>query len=73
MSNRPLTEDEIADIRIMLHELQTEHRDLDQVIAHLVVSPPPDDLLVRRIKKRKLLLKDRILQLEQMLVPDIPA
>lgn len=73
MSNRPLTEDEIADIRTLLHELQTEHRDLDQVIAHLVDNPPPDDLLVRRIKKRKLLLKDRIIQLEQMLVPDIPA
>lgn len=73
MSNRPLSDDEIADIRARLHELQTEHRDLDQVIAHLVTNPPPDDLLVRRIKKRKLLLKDRILQLEQMLVPDIPA
>lgn len=73
MSNRPLTEEEIADIRALLHQLQVEHRDLDQVIAHLIANPPPDDLLVRRIKKRKLLLKDRINQLEQMLVPDIPA
>lgn len=73
MSNRPLTEEEIADIRAHLHQLQTEHRDLDQVIAHLVLNPPVDELLVRRIKKRKLLLKDRIIQLEQMLVPDIPA
>ncbi|HZX31281.1 MAG TPA: DUF465 domain-containing protein [Rhodocyclaceae bacterium] len=73
MSNRPLSDDEIADIRTMLQELQVEHRDLDQVIAHLIASAPLDELLVRRMKKRKLLLKDRILQLEQMLVPDIPA
>lgn len=73
MANHPLTENEIADIRTRLHELQAEHRDLDQVISHLVANPPQDDLLVRRIKKRKLVLKDRILLLEQMLVPDIPA
>jgi len=73
MSNRPLSEEEITDIRVLLQELQVEHRDLDQVIAHLAAVPPEDELLVRRIKKRKLLLKDRILQLEQMLVPDIPA
>lgn len=73
MSNRPLNDDEIADIRTLLQQLQVEHRDLDQVIAHLLTAPPPDELLIRRIKKRKLLLKDRILQLEQMLVPDILA
>jgi hypothetical protein len=65
-----MTEEEI---RHHLHELQIEHRDLDQVIAHLGENPPPDELLVRRLKKRKLALKDRILLLEQMLVPDIPA
>ena len=69
----PLTEDEVANIRAHLYELQIEHRDLDQVIAHLECSAPPDELLMRRMKKRKLLLKDRILQLEEMLVPDIPA
>lgn len=73
MSNVPLTDEETADIRALLHELEVEHRDLDQVIAHLIANPPADDLLVRRMKKRKLLLKDRIIQLEQMLVPDIPA
>ena len=41
--------------------------------THLIENPPPDDLLVRRLKKRKLALKDRILLLEQMLIPDIPA
>ncbi|MDE1547571.1 DUF465 domain-containing protein [Dechloromonas agitata] len=73
MSQHPLSESEISDLRSLLFELQVEHRDLDLVIAHLTDNPPPDNLLVRRLKKRKLLLKDRILQLEQMLVPDIPA
>lgn len=73
MALHPLTEQEISDTRNLLHELQVEHRDLDQVILHLIENPPPDDLLIRRLKKRKLALKDRILHLEQMLVPDIPA
>ena len=68
-----LTEEEIADTRENLHEMQVEHRDLDLVIEHLILNPPPDQLLIRRLKKRKLLLKDRISQLERMLVPDIPA
>ena len=65
--------EEIADLRIQLHELQVEHRDLDLVIGHLLENPPADDLLIRRLKKRKLVLKDRIKLLEGMLVPDIPA
>ncbi|MGB4912705.1 MAG: YdcH family protein [Candidatus Dechloromonas phosphoritropha] len=73
MLNQSLNDAEIADLRHQLQELQVEHRDLDLVIAHLTDSPPPDDLLIRRLKKRKLALKDRILHLEQMLVPDIPA
>ena len=73
MALRPLTDTELSDIRLQLNELQVEHRDLDQVILHLIENPPPDELLIRRLKKRKLALKDRILQLEQMLVPDIPA
>ena len=73
MALRPLTETEISDIRMQLNELQVEHRDLDQVILHLIENPPPDELLIRRLKKRKLALKDRILLLEQMLIPDSPA
>ncbi|WP_428825432.1 YdcH family protein [Azonexus sp. IMCC34842] len=73
MAIETLTDEEQEDIRHQLQELQVEHRDLDQVISHLIENPPPDDLLVRRIKKRKLALKDRILLLEAMLVPDIPA
>jgi hypothetical protein len=66
-------EEEIAAIRTQLFELQVEHRDLDLVIDHLTLNPPPDQLLIRRLKKRKLQLKDRITLLERMLVPDIPA
>jgi hypothetical protein len=73
MPNHTLNDAEIADLRHQLQELQVEHRDLDLVIAHLTDSPPPDDLLIRRLKKRKLALKDRIMHLEQLLVPDIPA
>jgi hypothetical protein len=73
MVNSTLKEDEIAHLQAQVNELHLEHRDLDQVIAHLTENPPPDDLLMRRLKKRKLALKDRILLLEEMLVPDIPA
>ncbi|MCE1242607.1 YdcH family protein [Oryzomicrobium sp.] len=68
-----LTPEETAEIQSRLRNLQVEHRDLDEVIARLTVNPPNDQLLIRRLKKRKLYLKDRITQLEGMLVPDIPA
>jgi len=73
MVNATLNEDEITNLQVQINELHIEHRDLDQVIAHLTENPPPDDLLVRRLKKRKLALKDKIILLEEMLVPDIPA
>lgn len=73
MSFNQFTDTEANGLRDQLHDLQIEHRDLDQVIAHLIESPPPDELLIRRLKKRKLGLKDRILLLEQILTPDIPA
>lgn len=65
-----LTEEQISANRATLLELQVEHHDLDQVIDHLMLNPPPDDLLIRRLKKRKLLLKDRIAVLEHLLEPD---
>jgi len=70
-----LTEEEIANSRATLNELEVEHRDLNLIIEHLVSTPLPDQdqLLIHRLKKRKLLLKDKIYQLERLLVPDIPA
>jgi hypothetical protein len=62
-----------TELRRRLHELQVEHRDLDEVIARLEDAPPHDELLLRRLKKRKLALKDRISLLERMLQPDVPA
>jgi hypothetical protein len=64
---------DIEAIRQRIAELSQEHRDLDDVIAHLTLAPEKDELLLRRLKKRKLQLKDRISQLECLLVPDIPA
>ena len=64
------TFDEKASILVQLVELRTEHRDLDEAIARLESAPPEDQLAVRRLKKRKLLLKDRIAQLERQLDPD---
>jgi hypothetical protein len=52
-----------------LHELRSEHRDLDTVIARLAPAPL-DQLQVQRLKKRKLLLKDEISWLESHLIPD---
>lgn len=55
-----------------LHELRSEHRDLDTVIARLEGSIS-DQLQTQRLKKRKLKLKDEIAWLESRLVPDIIA
>ncbi|MEJ0045109.1 MAG: YdcH family protein, partial [Rhodospirillales bacterium] len=52
-----------------LHELRSEHRDLDTVIARLSAQPV-DQLQVQRLKKRKLMLKDEISRLESRLIPD---
>ena len=68
-----LSDDEAGIIRGRLHELEVEHRDLDLVIEHLTANPPPDQLLVRRLKKRKLWLKDRIRALSDQVTPDIIA
>ena len=52
-----------------LHELRSEHRDLDTVIGRLAPQPL-DQLQIQRLKKRKLLLKDEIALLESRLIPD---
>jgi hypothetical protein len=60
-------------LRRKLIELKTEHRDLDDVIARLAERQPFDQLQIQRLKKRKLQLKDAILQIESRLLPDIIA
>ncbi len=56
-----------------LAELRVEHRDLDDVIARLLEGPYVDQLQIRRMKKRKLMLKDVISRLESALIPDLDA
>ena len=60
-------------VRERILALEIEHRDLDEAIARLADLPTRDDLLLTRLKKRKLQLKDQVLQLKMLLVPDIPA
>lgn len=61
---------EEQELRATLDALRTEHRDLDQAIADLQDVPSRDELLLRRLKKRKLLLRDRIATIERLLDPD---
>ncbi len=56
-----------------LRELRIEHRDLDDVIARLQLDYSVDELQLKRLKKRKLMLKDQITRLESELIPDLNA
>ncbi|PRX33765.1 hypothetical protein SAMN05216257_104318 [Meinhardsimonia xiamenensis] len=60
-------------LRYELEVLRSEHRDLDAAIAALEQSGRGDQLQIRRLKKKKLLLKDRIAAIEDRLFPDIIA
>ena len=60
-------------LRVKLDVLQREHRDLDHAIHALEESGRADQLALRRLKKQKLMLKDRIAQIEDQLTPDIIA
>ena len=64
---------DLAAIKRKLAELKSEHRDLDDVIARVQETQPFDQLQLQRLKKRKLMLKDQIAQLESRLLPDIIA
>jgi hypothetical protein len=61
------------DIKKRIIELEVEHRDLDSVIDLLSASGQHEELQLRRLKKRRLQLKDHITLLRMQLVPDIPA
>jgi len=60
-------------IRQRLEELKVEHKDLDEIIQRLAIDPLVDQLQLRRMKKRKLALKDMISRLQSKLIPDIEA
>jgi len=65
--------DNKAEVKQLLGELREEHRDLDAAIERMVQDPWQDQLRLRRMKKRKLKLKDWISQLESNLIPDLDA
>ena len=65
--------EDTSEIRQLLVELREEHRDLDLAIGRMVTDPLQDQLQLRRLKKRKLKLKDWITRLESRLIPDIDA
>jgi hypothetical protein len=68
-----MNDDDERALREQLARLQQEHRDLDAAIAALALSPGSDLIQVQRLKKRKLVLRDKIRQIEDALTPDIIA
>jgi hypothetical protein len=68
-----LNDEEILQARYDLIELRLEHRDLDHAIEQMMENPYVDQLRLRRMKKRKLKLKDNIRRLESMIIPDMDA
>jgi hypothetical protein len=68
-----MSEDRNQRLRQTLAELKQEHRDLDAAIQALEQSVRSDQLQIKRLKKKKLILKDEIAQVEDELLPDIIA
>ena len=68
-----MTEQEESELRAQLARLRQEHRDLDAAIEALQTAPGADILQIQRLKKRKLVLRDRISFIEDQLTPDIIA
>jgi hypothetical protein len=68
-----MTEQEEQDLRTTLAALREEHRDLDSAIYALEALPTLDQLQIKRLKKKKLQLRDRIQEIEDILLPDIIA
>ena len=60
-------------LRLELKVLKCQHRELDDIITVLQKKPASDQLMIQRLKKRKLLLKDMISHLEDQITPDIIA
>lgn len=66
------SEEEIALLK-RLTELQQEHMDLDASIEALSMMPQPDQLMIARLKRKKLLLKEEIVEIRDQVLPDIIA
>jgi hypothetical protein len=70
---RPMESEEIRELRAVLERLKQEHRDLDSAINALEESGRADALQLKRLKKKKLFLRDEISRIEDQLLPDIIA
>lgn len=68
-----LTDKEIEAVAARVEVLKTEHRDLDDAIATLQEQAFVNPMQMRRMKKRKLFIKDMINKLKSMMIPDMPA
>ncbi len=66
-------DDDRAAVRLQLAHLRQEHQDLDAAVLALQSLPQPDQLRIARLKKRKLVLRDQIAKLENLLTPDLIA
>jgi hypothetical protein len=73
LGNFSLTDEEKSQIVARIRALEVEHSDLNDIIDRLARDPIQDQLQLRRLKKRKLLLKDQISLLKNKLIPDIIA
>jgi hypothetical protein len=68
-----MNDEDESELKAQLARLRQEHRDLDVAIEALHNAPGADLLQVQRLKKRKLVLRDKIIQIEDQLTPDIIA
>jgi hypothetical protein len=71
--NQPTDPGELARLAQRVIELKLEHRDLDVAVERMQCDPDCDELTIKRLKKRRLQLKDCIAKLESALIPDEPA
>ncbi len=71
--NQPRDPAELSRMTRRVIELRQEHRDLDAVIERFAADIQADELALKRLKKRKLQLKDQIAWIENALIPDEPA
>jgi hypothetical protein len=71
--DRPVPATDPGSIELRLFELELEHRDLDEVVRCLADRPGVDELLLKRMKKRKLQMKDQIERLRSSLIPNLDA
>ena len=71
--SQDLTAEEIEKVAARVEALKIEHSDLDDAIAMLQDQAFIDPMQMRRMKKRKLFIKDMINKLESMMIPDMPA